>query len=34
MPREVYYEYIRDVCCSDPDRCEAARRFRDTREIA
>lgn len=34
MPREVYYEYIRDVCCSDPGRCEAARRFASTREIA
>ena len=34
MPREVYYEYIRDVCCKEPDRCEAFRRFRETRETA
>ncbi len=25
----VFYEHIRDVCCSDPERCEAYRRFRD-----
>lgn len=34
LAREVYYEYIRDVCCGDPDRCEAARRFGESREIA
>lgn len=34
MPREVYFEYIRDVCCSDPSRCEAARRFSSSRETA
>jgi hypothetical protein len=25
----VFYEYIRDVCCSDPEQCEAYRRFKD-----
>ncbi len=34
MPREVYYEYIRDVCCRDPLQCEAARRFQASRELA
>lgn len=26
---EVFYEYIRDVCCTDPDSCEAWRAFRE-----
>jgi len=26
---EVYYEHIRDVCCCDPKKCEAYRRFKD-----
>jgi hypothetical protein len=34
LARDVYYEYIRDVCCGDPRRCEAARRFGASREIA
>lgn len=34
MPREVYYEFIRDVCCAEPLKCEAARRFAATRETA
>ncbi len=24
----VFYEHIRDVCCGDPDQCEAWRRFK------
>lgn len=31
MPRDVFYEYIRDVCCGDPTQCEAHRRFEATR---
>ena len=23
LPAEVFYEHIRDVCCSDPNACEA-----------
>ncbi len=23
QPQDVYYEHIRDVCCGDPDSCEA-----------
>jgi DNA-binding response OmpR family regulator len=34
LPREVYYEYIRDVCCIAPIQCEAARRFGAARESA
>lgn len=26
---QVFYEYIRDVCCSDPEQCEA---YRDLKE--
>jgi hypothetical protein len=26
---EVFYEHIRDICCGDPDRCEA---YRDLKE--
>lgn len=25
---DVFYEHIRDVCCCDPEKCEAYRRFR------
>jgi hypothetical protein len=25
---EVFYEHIRDVCCSDPEQCEAYRKFK------
>lgn len=25
---EVFYEHIRDVCCADPDTCEAWRQFK------
>jgi DNA-binding NarL/FixJ family response regulator len=34
MPRDVYYEYIRDVCCKNPMLCEAHRRFTTERESA
>lgn len=34
MPRDVYYEYIRDVCCKNPMLCEAHRRFTAERESA
>ena len=26
---DVFYEHIRDVCCCDPEKCEAYRQFRD-----
>lgn len=26
---EVFYEHIRDVCCCDPEKCEAYRAFKD-----
>ncbi|MBK9118636.1 MAG: hypothetical protein IPM18_03395 [Phycisphaerales bacterium] len=26
---EVFYEHIRTVCCSDPEKCEAYRNFRE-----
>ncbi len=25
---EVFFEYIRDVCCNDPEKCEAYRSFK------
>lgn len=34
MVRDVYYEYIRDVCCSDPGQCPAVQQFRATKETA
>lgn len=34
LNKEVYYEFIRDVCCSDPMKCEAARKFQAERESA
>jgi len=34
LNREVYYEFIRDVCCSDPARCEAVQQFEAARESA
>lgn len=34
LNREVYYEFIRDICCRDPDECEAVRLFKETRVIA
>ena len=29
LPAEVFYEHIRDVCCTDPEQCEAWRAFKD-----
>ena len=26
---DVFYEYIRDVCCKDPEQCPAYRDFKD-----
>lgn len=34
MNKDVYYEWIRDVCCTDPMKCEAARKFQIERESA
>jgi len=34
LNRDVYYEFIRDVCCSAPNRCEAVRLFNAARESA
>jgi DNA-binding response OmpR family regulator len=34
LPPEMYYEGIRDVCCTDPSRCDAARQYGATRETA
>jgi hypothetical protein len=28
LPAEVFYEHIRDVCCCDPNRCEAWQKFK------
>lgn len=27
MPADVFYEHIRDVCCTNPSACEAYRQF-------
>ena len=29
LPPEVFFEHIRDVCCCDPDECEALRQFKE-----
>jgi hypothetical protein len=29
LPAEVFYEHIRDVCCSDPESCPALRAFKE-----
>lgn len=34
MNKDVYYEWIRDVCCGDPMQCEAVRKFQAERESA
>jgi hypothetical protein len=26
---EVFYEHIRDICCTDPEQCEAYRDFKE-----
>ena len=31
LNREVYFEFIRDVCCSKPSQCRALRMFQETR---
>ena len=31
MNREVYFEFIRDVCCTKPSQCRALKRFQETR---
>lgn len=28
LPADVFYEHIRDICCGDPDQCEAWRNFK------
>ena len=28
LPAEVFYEHIRDVCCCDPNQCEAWTKFK------
>lgn len=33
LRKDVYYEFIRDICCGDPGRCEAARHFLATRSL-
>ncbi len=27
MQSQIYYEYIRDVCCNDPSACPAVQQF-------
>lgn len=34
LPKDIYYEYIRDVCCKDPTACEAMQKFQAERESA
>jgi DNA-binding NtrC family response regulator len=34
LGKDVYYEFIRDVCCTDPNQCEAMRKFQAERESA
>ncbi|UCD27593.1 MAG: response regulator [Planctomycetota bacterium] len=34
LNREVYYEFIRDICCRNPKKCKAVRLFKETRIIA
>ena len=34
LNREVYYEFIRDICCRKPDKCKAVRLFKETNVIA
>lgn len=28
LPKEVFFEHIRDVCCCNPDQCEAYQAFK------
>lgn len=34
LKKDVYFEWIRDVCCTEPGRCEAVQLFNATRESA
>jgi FixJ family two-component response regulator len=34
LGKDVYYEFIRDVCCKDPSGCEAVQKFQAERESA
>jgi len=34
LSKDVYYEFIRAVCCGNPARCEAVCKFQTEREIA
>ncbi|MHC4441117.1 MAG: response regulator [Planctomycetota bacterium] len=34
LNREVYYEFIRAICCRKPAKCKAVRLFKETRIIA
>lgn len=34
MSKDVYYEWIRDICCGDPTQCEAYQQFQSERESA
>ncbi len=33
LNKDVYYEWIRDVCCGDPTRCEAYQQFMENRDL-
>ena len=34
LNQDVYYEFIREVCCGEPGQCAAAQQFRAARETA
>jgi DNA-binding NtrC family response regulator len=34
LEKDVFYEFIRDVCCKDPTGCEAVQKFQAERESA
>ena len=34
LPANVFYQFIRDVCCGEPEKCEAYSAFQLTRESA
>jgi len=34
LSRDMYYEFIRDICCTEPGQCEAIQRFNAERESA
>jgi hypothetical protein len=33
LNKDVYFEWIRDVCCGDPSRCEAYQQFMENRDL-